>query len=477
MSALASVILALVYLLAGAGILSAGRRRLRELDRRLDLGESFLLGAALSGIALHLPLASTGALSASAHAWVAALLVGLAIPGARALYLDRFVGASARSVEPPRLRGSFRTACVLFLLAAASLPLTTFDCRAIYALKAKVLAAEGTLAGEMFTDPELVHYHANYPLLLPLLEAQMILLRGGSSSDGAVLLTAFFVVAAASVLVRELRLRGEVLLPSVWGLVFLTTPLVAGTVDGGGLSGYADLPFAALVLAGTVALARWLDHGALRSPIDAALFLGAAALTKQEGLLWIAAAGSTTAALRPGSLRRLAPAALLLTAILAAGWRARLDLAISPYEENYGAMLHWGWLSRVGHRAWPIAQFVMKRLVDEGIWGMAGVGIVLTFLVARRGPVPTGVRFLRWTLAAVLAMVLATFLVTPNHLTWHLSTALSRLMLQAYPLGLLLLGEQWTAAGWTDELAGAVRGAWPEPAVAGDAPSEVRRAA
>jgi hypothetical protein len=69
------------------------------------------------------------------------------------------------------------------LLAVVALPaalfyccrtgLTGYDARSIYALKARVLYDAGTIRGEDFQDIQRVHFNPSYPLLLPLLEAQI----------------------------------------------------------------------------------------------------------------------------------------------------------------------------------------------------------------------------------------------------------------------------------------------------------------
>jgi hypothetical protein len=46
------------------------------------------------------------------------------------------------------------------------------------------------------------------------------------------------------------------------------------------------------------------------------------------------------------------------------------------------------------------------------------------------------------------AAYIGAFVVTPNHVHWHLATAFSRLLLHLFPLAVLILAEQVGASGW-----------------------------
>jgi hypothetical protein len=69
-------------------------------------------------------------------------------------------------------------------------------------------------------------------------------------------------------------------------LALVAAPAFAGQL----LTAYADIPLALFVATGLVAAARWIDDADPRTLALATLFFGAACLTKNEGLVFAAAA-------------------------------------------------------------------------------------------------------------------------------------------------------------------------------------------
>jgi hypothetical protein len=93
-------------------------------------------------------------------------------------------------------------------------------------------------------------------------------------------------VAAFAALAALLRDRVPSWLLWPWLVALAATPALTGQL----LTGYADIPLAFFVAAGLLAAARWLRDGERRSLALATLFLAAAALTKNEGVIFTAAA-------------------------------------------------------------------------------------------------------------------------------------------------------------------------------------------
>jgi len=81
-----------------------------------------------------------------------------------------------------------------------------------------------------------------------------------------------------------------------------------------------------LLLAGTLELFRWCQQQHGQRAAVAGLFLGAAIMTKHEGLLWVGACGLTTTALF--AFRKLGPIRQEIPGIIAgaAPLPARLEL-------------------------------------------------------------------------------------------------------------------------------------------------------
>lgn len=323
-----------------------------------------------------------------------------------------------------RWRGSqiaLAIGCVYFLafaqVYAATLPMHLFDPVFHFAYKGKLVHEEGFgTESWMVLPPELEAHdsvgrpitHPNYPPGIPSLHAMVAGAGGAFSEDATRSLMGLFVLVGAGVLWSALRPRGRT--PALVGVLMLASmPLLyysrlpynyigwstetgewdfvssfefaplevlrsaAGLMtwndvgkpgwrlpDGWTLDGAADLPLAALLLAGAVLLWRRLPgsgHSSDRADaVLGGLCLGAATLAKNEGLalaaLALAIFGGTwllrlvlPPAVASGTARPLVALGLagLFTAVVAAPWLA-IRGEIPSIDEDYPRAL----LSLVG---------------------------------------------------------------------------------------------------------------------------------
>lgn len=444
---------------AGAGLIGLLRGQEEGDGDPLHFGWCFLAGTALAGLLLHLPLAIDGLIPRPVFLLVAFLCLVLAAgPGrahVRKVGVARFFGLDHLRALPVWLRV---VAVLLVLLAASSAlgPFAGWDERAIYGLKARILHYEGSVRGEAFTDTGYLHFQARYPLLVPLLEAALFTHRGSMDDRFLKLLFLLFGLGLALVVAGEARRLHGQRAGSLWALLLLATPMLIGPAEGSGTSAYADLPFAAFVTAATVLLGRSLERPDTPGTLLAGLLLGAALATKQEGMLWAAALGSAfllTLLRRPGTrtagmARCIAAAAIPAVLFLALRLAASRWTPRAAWSERYEVVFSLDWLRQLGSRPFEIVPFVLNQVVDWKVWGWGWLLVLAGLLFLRRPQLPPAPFFWRATALAVFAADLGVFVVTPNHLHWHLATALSRLLLQLFPLAILILMEQVGASGW-----------------------------
>ena len=251
-------------------------------------------------------------------------------------------------------------------------------------MKARALYQLGGTDNPVFTTaayPPLQH-----PLLYPSLEA--IGFRAMGAFDPALFHVQLVLLAAAFTfaLVDLLASRVPLLLG---GLVTLAIVSAAGTIEQLA-SGLADVPLAFFVVLGVVALARWLDTDETPVLACAALFLGAAALTKSEGALFaLAAAVALLGTLAVWDRARLARAGLAMAAVLAAllPWRIFIAAEHLPNPEySLGNAANPGYLSDHADRVGPAASGLFDRIAS-GRFGFLLVLILLglfTALASRR---------------------------------------------------------------------------------------------
>lgn len=450
----------LVALALALGTLALGDRVLRALSfeaRGFErTGLCAAAGLAVSLFALYLPLALGGRAHFLPLAVLQVAATLAALPGLatrlRAMDRGRWLAA-----------GSFVLLVGGVLRVASETPFAAYDDRAIYGLKGKALWLERDVRGEVFSDLEVVHYHRDYALGLPLLIAhaawasdpQPLDPRGlapaasaeawvdrydavGTWAPWSVLWPAGLAALAAALAVRARalgRLRPLVLplaLPAA--MVF---PWIPG--DSWSLSG-ADLPLSLLVGAAAWCVVAWWEGRAARGLLLAGAFLAAAFLLKKDVALACAGAGAAALlarAPRPNAAAVLTTLALLAVAFLALR-RVAEPIPTPPFEEDYGAALRDGspavWLARL-------------PLMADSFWkALARAHMRLWWVLVLLVAVPVALRaggwrrFLALWILLHLAGLTVVFAVTPDQVAWHVRTASTRLLCHlALPAGMLLV--------------------------------------
>lgn len=279
---------------------------------------------------------------------------------------------------------------VLLLARAVALfavrPLHEFDGWVIWATRARALYEFSGPAAPVFTDP--TYPALQHPLLLPALEATDAHFMG--AWDGTVMHLQLLGFAIAFVGGSWALLRPYVWQPLLAGV--LAAVVAAPAVLDQLATNYADVPLALFVALGVAPIALWMTYGERELLVASALFLGAAALTKNEGELFAVCALAAAAA--TGGRRRLRPIAITAAAVAAidAPWRiwiATHHVKISEYSISDAfdpGFLRARW-SRVG----PSAHELLTQIVRIQAWGylvaLALVGVAGAFVVRapRRG--------------------------------------------------------------------------------------------
>ena len=153
-------------------------------------------------------------------------------------------------------------------------------------MKAKALYLLGGADPALFASRGAAQLHLDYPLLVPSLNA--VASRAMGSFDPRLIHLQFLLVAVAGFAALASLLRHRVPDWLLWP--FLVALAAAPALTGQLLTGYADIPLALFVAAGLVAAALWVDDADPRKLALATLFFAAAALTKNEGLIFAGAA-------------------------------------------------------------------------------------------------------------------------------------------------------------------------------------------
>ncbi|HYC61225.1 MAG TPA: hypothetical protein VEK79_16840 [Thermoanaerobaculia bacterium] len=259
----------------------------------------------------------------------------------------------------------FIALAIAFLLFTSTiLPLSDYDGRAFWMLKAKAIAHEQAIDGPFFQGRTAATPRNEYPLLMPLDAAVVLTLAGDLDDRHTRWFFAFFAVAFALELRR--RLGGWIAATFLWLPQILIDP-------SGALSAYVDIALGAFV---ACAFFELIENGA---PIRFGFWVACVALTKNEGLplaLLLLVAGAFV-------FRKRIAIALVLPVIAIAHlviWRARIERSD---EENFArTMLDVP--SHIERFAGSIGR-LFANVISLEDWGLVMILIATAWIFARRG--------------------------------------------------------------------------------------------
>jgi hypothetical protein len=337
---------------------------------------------------------------------------------------------------------SFLAALVLLGHAAHAYsvrPLVEWDGWAIWGMKARALYDFGGVAHGLFTTAP--YGPLQHPLLLPSLEATGF--RAMGAFDGTLVhvqlaLLAFGFAAALWTLLHE---RAPAALAGAAILAIVTADSTLRQLA----SNLADVPLAFFVALGLVALARTLlDNESGLVPV-AAVMLGAATLTKPEGLLFAAAAlvpFVLIARTRASLLTAVAVALILLP------WRIFTAVhGLKNPEYSFGDALDPSYLSDHSDRVRPAFAGVWHQVWSSGWAWLVPLALVafVAALLAQRWRLAGFA--CAWALLSFGGIVLVFWIsVIPIELTlkWAAYRTVASLVIGAASLAPLLAGEAWS---------------------------------
>jgi hypothetical protein len=403
-----------LMLVLGAGLLPYLRlvQTRRELLARLPL--AYAVGLAATGI-----LAADLAVVDVPVGWV--LLAVFAALSA-ALGLRRLPAGTGRRLTRNRL-SDVPAYAVLGVVAAFAVPLAkllavnplnAIDGWVIWGLRARALYDFGHPVAPIFTDP--AYQALQHPLLLPALEALDFRVMGGF--DGTVVHLQLFGFALAFVggAWGLLRTRVPPLLLASVLLAAITAPTFFHQLP----SNYADIPVAIFVALGVAAL------GTGQLPA-AALFLGAAALTKNEGEMFALTAFVAAALVaRRAQLRPLALAALAVF-VVDLPWRIWIWVHhVKIAEYSVSNLLDPSYLDEHRDRVGPSARELWHQLWRLGSFSYVVPLVLVSFagaLVLRRFRVAAfGAAWLVLSFAGLVAI----YWISTNPIKSHLTDSADR---------------------------------------------------
>lgn len=329
-------------------------------------------------------------------------------------------------------------------LATLTTPFLYSDATWFWTPKAKIFYQHRFIPFAAFRDlTEFVH--PDYPLLLPLTEAWLFLWMGEVNEYFMKLISpVYMVLLVLAVWAFVGRLFGRPAALVAAGLL-ATTPFVLHH----GTTGFADLPLAFYSWLAVALVLVWFQTPQPRLLLLAAVFLGLTGWVKNEGLGLILVSGCVFPGYLAGQERsgsRETLRATLLFGGVALGvvlpWlfvRYSLglesDLSLPPLATV---------LPMTVQRVWPIAKVVATELFAFSrvltTWNLAWYLLLLVVIFHRRALWRSLLRYPVLITAGQVFVYVGVYLITPYNVDWHVRSSLERLLLQLYPLAVVVIG-------------------------------------
>lgn len=318
-------------------------------------------------------------------------------------------------------------------------PPVQWDARSIWWFHAAWIDAGPTALRDALANPALAFSHPDYPPFSPATVAAAWTVTPGSGLWVAQVVSAVLTLSAVAVLVYAVRILVPSVSPMVARLVALAVGLGTWTVAGYAVTaGYVDHLWAA-ALAGAVVLL--LVGGAVVGPrgeqaddetrraslVLAVLLMSVAALTKNEGLVAVGIVAVTFTVRARHQLR--VAMWVWVPVLLGAAWTfvarafgASSDLGDSPRIDQLLA----GDLEPL-ERVGP----TLSKLAGQVGWVVAAAAIVSAVgalgLRSRRRSLGLAPGGWPWVVLALYAAALvATYVISPYEIVWHLVTSIDR---------------------------------------------------
>lgn len=255
------------------------RRLDREATFAVLVAESFLVGALAQAVTLY-------SFSEAGVTWSRALLFVAPLVALVASHLlapreperaERRAGLGIIEIS------ALGTVALLHALFATIAPVGEWDFLGIWGVKGNVFFVSGGVDWAFLEAADNSFSNPDYPLLLPITYAISAMIHGGWEDRFLALFTTFFGIAAAVIALDGTAVRRASLVLRVPAAITLTLVAFSDRI------GLAEAPLIAFTIAALLRIREGISARSRASLVLGALFLGAAAWTKNEGVALLAA--------------------------------------------------------------------------------------------------------------------------------------------------------------------------------------------
>lgn len=434
----------LISTLAGLTVLVALRRDRAPLELEWWLPLAIGLGWVARTLVLLTSLVATGAWvpwlfpAMTMVAVVATLIVHGPANIVAMLGGSRLLGDLARIDRWAGLRWLIATMILVRLLLlvenSVMLPMFAWDGRFIWELKARLLIDEGTVFSPSLTDPDRVHFHRDYPLMLPAAMAELYWWAGERAPRATRLMLSALALPWLLWLYGFMRRRGD----SLTALLF--TALAAGMPfrrdygdeDGPSIAtGVADFPLCLLITLTFVLAAEGVRRARRDWLIVAGVLAGGCAILKEEGVFAVLLLPVFLLLATRFDGRRMLGSVIaptLVAGLVMVPWRLVKAQLPNFYDEKFTEALHPELIPLLLERLPRLPPLLLAEVTNVERWGVVWPLWLALALVGWMARGRTRVAALEAVAALWLLGYVAAFVVTPLHIVYHVETASGRLL-------------------------------------------------
>jgi hypothetical protein len=419
-------------------------------DWQLSFGEALALsyGIGIAAVSVQMALMSLFGMKFS----VSSIMIWWALPIAAAILISRTEWKRRRSRADKKIYKPF-SGLEKFFAGAISLeviyaffralikPMESYDSIAIYALKAKIFYLGKIIPADFFKSFSGFVPHVEYPLLVPLAEAQFYTFFGSLDDLLVKMIFPLYYVALLTVSYSVSRRFLDRKAALFFTFLLATIPQVTDFAS----NGYADIPFAFYCCASFFYMYLWLKAKNVTMLALSFILSVFAIWTKAEGLMFILinAAVITICMIKE---RRLCGAGITyalasLCAVIAYifVWRA---IGLSVNSDFSQAHLSLAQRTMEGIRRVPAILYEYQiQFFGPKKWNMVWILFISGFILGFKKVFSKDIFPVTLAIFLVFAGYSAVYMLSsaPQGIGWHLSTSGSRLFIHFVPIVVLWL--------------------------------------
>ena len=331
-------------------------------------------------------------------------------------------------------------------------PMFTYDALSIWAFKAKIFFKEQTVFTDDFYNSNRLHYHPQYPLLIPLAENWIYNCLGCVNDRLVKVIFPLFYISLISVFYTTQRRLFSRQYSLIFTALLATIPAFAMSDKGGAaFSGYVDVPLAFFYTTSIIYLFFWMKYRKREDIIISAIFSGLSMFTKNEGLglfavtvfcLCIFVLFNSKKEIIKQNIKSFSVYIIIPTLIILPGFIISSGMPTFLEEENYPGRLTMSTIIENLPRMPVILSSFCKEFLDVKRWNvfwiLSGVAVLGSFKFTLKSPI----KYILLILLLDFAMFVLVYVITPWDVKALISCSMTRLIIQITPLAIFLSANQ-----------------------------------